>query len=201
MKRQGARTVDCCGGVCWWPAGSNGEVFSTDSKERSQAEDPGGAEGTRRQLSCQETSPHSQDNAPCNTPQTPSCLCTLAWFATTPQIISFNLPLTQTLWKLPALRNFILYEAHFLVLKGEHFTHDRKPAEASSISKDPAPRLVQISRATVPVTRIETQHVLYSSVEVPFCFTWEQRPAAFYFHKWVNSQLPEAQGTMNHYIV
>lgn len=58
MKWQGIHIVGCCGGVCWWLVGRNSGVCfpqtARTSARLSQAEIPGGAEGT----SCQETSPY-----------------------------------------------------------------------------------------------------------------------------------------------
>lgn len=76
-----------------WP------VSHTHSKEQ----DPRGAEGT----SCQETPQHRVLLA---TDLAPSYLCTLAWFATALQIISFNLPITQTWLKTGSFEKFHLFD-------------------------------------------------------------------------------------------
>lgn len=67
-------------------------VFSTDSKQRCQTVTGGESWGS---WGDQVPGDIATLSLPCNRPQTPSYLCALAWFATTLQIISFNLPITQ----------------------------------------------------------------------------------------------------------
>lgn len=157
MKWQGTHTVDCYGGVCWWLAGRNtGVCFpqtAQSSARLSEAEVPWGAKGT----SCQETSPY------------PAFAVRITFLATDlrlppasayrPVLQSFFklFPLQsskypQHLQKLPALRNFIWYEAHFSGSLMKALILDGNLAGASSISKDPVQQLVQISWAMLLVT-------------------------------------------------
>lgn len=170
MEQQGAVEVFAAG----QQAGMVGSIFH----RQQGAVMGGGSQGSwGDQLPAEDITTLSP---PCHRPPTPSYLCTLAWFATSLQIISFNLPVTQTLLKIASFEKLYLIRSPFSLRQAFHLW--QKTSRSLEISKDPGPGLVQISRASVPVTRIGTQPVLYPSAEVPSCFMCEQRPPALHFY-------------------